>query len=143
MPTPKRYYKQSDIKKLAAILAKKIIDSGPEPAMLLTFTKGGLFTCGYVAQHLPWKPTVLSVDPDDMHGLDDVDFSSICVVDDIYDTGATFRKLLRYAPKMLGPFYVLLQKRHPDKKPELLDQRVRSSQIITTMDWVVFPWEVN
>ena len=130
-------------------LAQQIVDSGYEPDVMLSITRGGLLPAGAIAYALDQKnihiinvefytgvdsrldePAVLPplLDTDALHGL------AALVVDDVADTGETLRMVRDFCEAHVSETRtaVLYEKPQSVVKCDYVWKR--------TAEWISFPW---
>lgn len=143
----KTSYSFSDIYKLSENLAKQIqLDFPNQNKNILTCTKGGVFTTGYVCNFLSYKPReIISIDPNNisptlltyvfMH-IDDYVF-----IDDIYDSGKTLYNLNNILNLNQINKYFLFDRVVTVK--HYLDDKINSFEILNHKEYIFFPWEIE
>lgn len=109
---------------------------------IVTFTKGGLFSSGFICNYLNWKPTVLSVNSPNSIDKDFIDKhgSNLVLIDDILDTGKTYIEFVKHSK--IKPFsYFLVDK--PTNDRISTPQEYYSPMLISDSSWIIFPWEIS
>ena len=118
----------SDIERLTKLLSKKILQSPKKFSSISTISRGGLVPARLLADHM---------------GIDTifVDKNKIPVnslfVDDIYDSGKTFKKII---PKVTNPsdfVYATLFARQGKKYPKQLIYAQKTKDT----EYIIFPWD--
>jgi hypothetical protein len=119
----------SEIESMIKILAKKISNSSRTYSSISTLSRGGLIPSRLLADHLGIKK--IHVDKKTIS-------SNSLFVDDIFDTGDTFTKIL---PKVNDPSkftFVTLFARRGKICPK---QLIYAKKTINKGGYVVFPWD--
>ena len=113
---------------LVELLAKKIIATGKEFNSVSTITRGGLVPARLMADRL------------DIHEIladkNKIPTDSL-FVDDIYDSGDTFKKVLSKAENPSGLVYATLFARKGKRYPKQL----LYAQLTKGNEYVVYPWD--
>ena len=118
----------SEVEKLIKILSEKIISMPQEFSSISTISRGGLVPARLLADHL---------------GLDIilVDQKKICsdsiFVDDIYDSGNTFKKIINKVDRPSDFVYVTLFARRGKKYPKQLIYAKKTKN----NNYIVYPWD--
>ncbi len=118
----------TDIEKLAKLLSKKILAQSKDFSSISTISRGGLVPARLLADHMGID-TIL-VDKNKIP-------SDSLFVDDIYDSGKTFKKII---PKVTDPsnfVYATLFARRYKKYPKQLVY----AQITKGNEYIVYPWD--
>jgi len=118
----------TDVERLAETLSKKIMVLSKDFSSISTISRGGLVPARLLADHLGID-TIL-VDKNQIP-------SDSLFVDDIYDSGGTFKKIL---PKITDPsnfVYATLFARRGKKYPKQLvfSQKTKGNE------YIVYPWD--
>lgn len=119
----------SDIERLTNLLSKKILQSQKKFSSISTISRGGLVPARLLADHMGID-TIL-VDKNKIP-------SDSLFVDDIYDSGKTFKKII---PKVDNPssfVYATLFARQGKKYPKQLVYAQKTKDT----EYIVFPWDV-
>jgi len=112
----KKYLSWKDIEELVDTLAKKIIDELPEIDSVTGIERGGLIPAVLLSHKLN-LPYNVAIRPNTL------------VVDDICDTGVTIQN-------SVGIYTATLY-----SKPSAIEQPTVYAEVLTSNDWIVFPWE--
>lgn len=118
----------ADVERLTKLLSKKISQTSNEFSSISTISRGGLVPARLLADHMGID-TIL-VDKNKIP-------SDSLFVDDIYDSGKTFKKIL---PKIINPsnfVYATLFARQGKKYPKQLIY----AQKTKNTEYIVFPWD--
>lgn len=118
----------TDIERLIKLLSKKILQSQKKFSSISTISRGGLVPARLLADHMGIK--TIFVDKNKIP-------SNSIFVDDIYDSGKTFKKII---PKVINPsdfVYATLFARQGKKYPKQLvyAQKTKGNE------YIVFPWD--
>lgn len=144
----------SDVDWFCLNLSSQIKLSGFQPDMILGVARGGLIPAAMLASFLKVKDVIsISIrsytkerqrktQPEYLHSLPEklIKGKKILIVDDIVDSGNTFKSLnkLITPDKALAIYLSLLTKDAAKFKPHY------TSFLITKSDlWITFPWEVD
>lgn len=125
----------NDIESFAKSVATTINNENPNRD-ILTCTKGGLFTAGFICKYLKWKPNVFSVG----EKLRKFPIGKCVFIDDILDSGQTHHIMLEHY-KISHPPYFLVDK--PGKHRKFHPITHFAPFVADGNKWVVFPWEVD
>ncbi len=118
----------SEIEKLMKILSEKIISTGREFSNISTISRGGLVPARLLADHLGFD-TIL---------VDQKKISSDSIfVDDIYDSGNTFKKIINKVDCPSDLVYVTLFARRGKKIPKQLIFAKKTND----NSYIVYPWD--
>ncbi|WP_268543489.1 phosphoribosyltransferase [Candidatus Nitrosotenuis cloacae] len=123
-----RYTTWDDIESCVTALARKIADKNFKFQSISTVSRGGLVPARLVADRLNIKQIL--VDPDTIPG-------DSLFVDDIYDTGETFRKMMQRADDSDDIVYATLIARKKRNYPKQLIY----GQLTDGDEYVVYPWD--
>lgn len=118
----------SEIEKLVKYLADRINDLGIDFSSISTISRGGLVPARLLADHLGIDTIIVDKNK--------IPLDSI-FVDDIYDSGDTFKKII---PKIVDPsklVYVTIFARRGKKYPK---QLIFGKKTIGN-EYIVFPWD--
>jgi hypoxanthine phosphoribosyltransferase len=118
----------ADVERLTKLLSKKISQTSNEFSSISTISRGGLVPARLLADHMGID-TIL-VDKNKIP-------SDSLFVDDIYDSGKTFKKII---PKVTNPsnfVYATLFARQGKKYPKQLIY----AQKTKNTEYIVFPWD--
>ena len=134
-PSVNVYLQWSDIENAARKVADQLLPI-PEKTKILAVGNGGLIPAKLISELLE----IDSVDiiPKYMIGEQlETDVEELIVVDDIYDKGKTYRKIIESLNKNEAKieYAVLVSKPDPAKKG------VKAGIVTHSKQWVVFPWE--
>ena len=118
----------TDIERLTKLLSKKILESSKKFSIISTVSRGGLIPARLLADHLGID-TIL-VDENKIS-------SNSLFVDDIYDSGKTFKKIIQKVTTPSDFIYATLFARTGKKYPKQLvfAQKTKGAE------YVVFPWD--
>ncbi len=118
----------TDIERLTKLLSKKILESSKRFSSISTVSRGGLIPARLLADHLGID-TIL-VDKNKIS-------SDSLFVDDIYDSGKTFKRIIQNVTNPSDFVYVTLFARIGKKYPKQLvyAQKTKGSE------YIVFPWD--
>jgi len=129
-----------DVQRACAIIIEKLEDDNYTPKTILAIGKGGIIPAALIHQRWPKADfevcMVTSYKGRQQHQvhighkIDDLDDDSTLVIDDIYDTGATYAALTKEIPD--ARFFTVVAKGSP---------QVGFGRIVPQDSWVVFPWE--
>ena len=118
----------SDVEKLVKILSKKITDTPREFSSIATISRGGLVPARLLADHLDIKS--IFVDKNKIP-------SDSIFVDDIYDSGHTFKKIIPTADDPSKLVFATLFARRGKKYPRQLVYAKKT----TGNEYIVYPWD--
>lgn len=118
----------SEIEECVEILVKRITQTGQKFKTIYTISRGGLVPARLVADRLDIKQILVDEEtiPDDS-----------LFVDDIYDTGETFRKMM---PLVENPDTLLFATLFARRKKQYPKQLIYAKQTKNS-EYVVFPWD--
>lgn len=124
----KEYVNWNIIESLADVLASKIKSLDLQFNSIYTISKGGLVPARLLADRLGIK--IILVDKDEIlhHSL---------FVDDIYDTGKTFAKILPKVKNSDNLIYATLFAR----KGKTIPKQVVYAQLTKGDEYIVYPWD--
>lgn len=122
------YLSWSNIEHDVASLARKVQSTGFEFDKIATVSRGGLIPARLMADHFDIK--IILVDKLSIP-------SETLFVDDIYDTGKTFKKIVSHFPSNNNFVYATLMARIGKKYPKQLVYARKTRG----REYVVFPWE--
>jgi len=118
----------SEIEKLTKILSQKITSLPQEFSSISTISRGGLVPARLLADHLGLD-TIL---------VDQKKISSDSIfVDDIYDSGNTFKKIINKMDNPSNFVYATLFARRGKKYPKQLIYAKKTSD----NSYIVYPWD--
>jgi hypoxanthine phosphoribosyltransferase len=118
----------SEIEKLTKILSEKITSLNQEFSSISTISRGGLVPARLLADYLGLD-TIL---------VDQKKISSDSIfVDDIYDSGNTFKKIINKVDNPSNLVYVTLFARRGKKYPKQLIYAKKTSD----NSYIVYPWD--
>ena len=118
----------SEVEKLMKILADKVSSLQRDFSSITTISRGGLVPARLLADHLGINTIV--VDPKKI-------FSDSIFVDDIYDSGTTFKKIINRVDAPSDLVYVTLFARRGKKYPKQLMFAKKTN----TNSYIVYPWD--
>ncbi len=119
-----------DVIRDVKILAKKITELKIEFNKISTISRGGLVPARLIADQLGLKEILVD---------EDLIQPKTLFVDDIYDSGETFRKILRKTKMPENFTYATLVARKGTRYPSQLVFARKTKG----MEYIVFPWEAN
>jgi len=118
----------SDVENLIKILAKKISLMSREFSSISTISRGGLVPARLLADHLGID--IILVDQKKIS-------SDSIFVDDIYDSGSTFKKIISKVDTPSKLLFVTLFARRGKKYP----QQLLYAKKTKNKSYVVYPWD--
>ncbi len=118
----------SEIEKLMKILSKKITDIPRNFSSISTISRGGLVPARLLADHLEIK--TIFVDKNKIP-------SNSIFIDDIYDSGHTFKKIIPLSEDPSKLVFVTLFARRGKKYPR---QLIYAKKTIGN-EYIVYPWD--
>lgn len=118
----------TDIERLTKLLSKKILESSKRFSSISTVSRGGLIPARLLADHLGID--TIFVDKNKIS-------SDSLFVDDIYDSGKTFKKILQKVTNPSDFVYATLFARKDKKYPKQLVY----AQKTKGAEYIVFPWD--
>ncbi|MDE1726822.1 MAG: phosphoribosyltransferase [Thaumarchaeota archaeon] len=119
----------TDIETCVKILSNKIRDTGFEFEKIATVSRGGLIPARLIADQFDVKTILV-----DRHKIP----AKTLFVDDIYDSGKTFRKIISQVKSPESFVYATLMARNRTKYPKHLVYAKKTKG----MEYVVFPWDM-
>ncbi len=122
------YKNWNEIEYCISILAKKIVDKKISFRSVSTISRGGLVPARLVADRFNIKQIL--VDPDTIP-------EDSLFVDDIYDSGETFRKMIQRAEEPDQLVYATLFARRKKSYPSQLVY----AKLTKNTEYVVYPWD--
>jgi len=128
MDTLSQHVTWTDIERLTKLLSKKILESSKSFSSISTVSRGGLIPARLLADHLGID-TIL-VDKNKIS-------SDSLFVDDIYDSGKTFKKIIQNVINPSDFVYATLFARTGKKYPKQLVY----AQKTKGTEYIVFPWD--
>ncbi|QLH11122.1 phosphoribosyltransferase [Nitrosarchaeum sp. AC2] len=128
MDTLSQHVTWTDIERLTKLLSKKILKSSKSFSSISTVNRGGLIPARLLADHLGID-TIL-VDKNKIS-------SDSLFVDDIYDSGKTFKKIIQNVTNPSDFVYATLFARTGKKYPKQLVY----AQKTKGTEYIVFPWD--
>lgn len=128
MNTLSQHVTWTDIERLTKLLSKKILESSKSFSSISTVSRGGLIPARLLADHLGID-TIL-VDKNKVS-------SDSLFVDDIYDSGKTFKKIIQNVTNPSDFVYATLFARTGKKYPKQLVY----AQKTKGTEYIVFPWD--
>lgn len=145
----KKYLSWDDFDDLVQELHRVIERAGYRPDVIIGVARGGLVPLAILAELIGTKNVAVisarSYDGTDRGELAvtawpelDLHDKSVLLLDEITDTGATFRQLAtevqkKYQPKEIKTAVVTVNTAHCKQKPDFF--------VMETDVWVVFPWQ--
>ena len=118
----------SEVEKLMKVLADKVSGLQREFSSITTISRGGLVPARLLADHLGIN--IIVVDPKKIS-------SDSIFVDDIYDSGTTFKKIINRVDYPSDLVYVTLFARRGKKYPKQLIFAKKTN----TNSYIVYPWD--
>jgi hypoxanthine phosphoribosyltransferase len=122
------YKNWSEIEAFTATLVKKIVERRVNFDKIYTISRGGLVPSRLVADRLSIKQIL--VDEETMP-------SGSLFVDDIYDTGETFRKIIQNAEDPDSVVYATIFARRKKRYPKQLIY----AKLTKNSEYIVYPWD--
>lgn len=117
-----------NIEVCTAALVKKILDKGFSFSSISTVSRGGLVPARLVADRLGIKQILID---------EDVIPADSLFVDDIYDTGETFRRIIEKADSQDSLVYATLFARRKEHYPKQLVY----AELTKGDEYIVYPWD--
>ena len=117
-----------DIEACTAALVKKILDKGISFTSISTVSRGGLVPARLVADRLGIKQILVDEETISADSL---------FVDDIYDTGETFRRIVEKADDQGSLVYATLFARRKEHYPKQLVY----AELTNGDEYIVYPWD--
>ena len=127
--TGNSFHTWSDVEEDVKILAEKIKNTGFRFDKIATVSRGGLIPARLLADHLDVKD--IFVDKNKIP-------AKTLFIDDIYDSGRTFRKILSHVKFPDNFVYATLIARRKTEYPKQLIYAKKTKG----MEYIVFPWEL-
>ena len=118
----------SEVEKLIKILSEKIISMPQEFSSISTISRGGLVPARLLADHLGLD--IILVDQKKIS-------SDSIFVDDIYDSGNTFKKIINKVDRPSDFVYATLFARHGKKYPKQLIYAKKTKN----SSYIIYPWD--
>ncbi len=118
----------SEVEKLIKILSEKIISMPQEFSSISTISRGGLVPARLLADHLGLD--IILVDQKKIS-------SDSIFVDDIYDSGNTFKKIINKVDRPSDFLYTTLFERRGKKYPKQLIYAKKTKN----NSYIVYPWD--
>ncbi|MBS3922425.1 MAG: phosphoribosyltransferase [Nitrosarchaeum sp.] len=118
----------TDIEQLTKLLSKKILESSKKFSSISTVSRGGLVPARLLADHLGID--IILVDENKIS-------SNSLFVDDIYDSGKTFKKIIQKVTNPSDFVYATLFARQGKQYPKQLVY----AQKTKGAEYIVFPWD--
>lgn len=122
------YKNWSEIEFTVSVLMEKILDKKIQFKSISTISRGGLVPARLVADRLNIKQIL--VDGDSIP-------SDSLFVDDIYDSGETFRKIIQKAEDPENLVYATLYARRKQRYPKQLIY----AKLTRDNEYIVYPWD--
>lgn len=117
-----------NIEACTATLVKKILDKGISFNSISTVSRGGLVPARLVADRLGIKQILVDEETISVDSL---------FVDDIYDTGETFRRVIEKADNQDSLVYATLFARRKEHYPKQLVY----AELTNGDEYIVYPWD--
>ncbi|TBR06918.1 MAG: phosphoribosyltransferase [Candidatus Nitrosotenuis sp.] len=111
-----------------AVLVKKVLDKGFSFSSISTVSRGGLVPARLVADRLGIKQILID---------EDVIPADSLFVDDIYDTGETFRRIIEKADSQDSLVYATLFARKKEHYPKQLVY----AELTKGDEYIIYPWD--
>jgi len=136
----------SDFDKLSDKIYQNIINSKIEFDSIIGITRGGLFLAGQLSYKLRIKKiyTINTqlyenkklITPKVLYFPKDIHFKNALVVDDILDTGSTYKLINNLLKQVSDNYYwaILLDKGKSDASIDFVGQKLSNDE------WIEFPW---
>ena len=118
----------SEVEKMIKVLADKVSSLHKDFSSITTISRGGLVPARLLADHLGINNIV--VDPKKIS-------SDSIFVDDIYDSGTTFKKIINRVDNPSELVYVTIFARRGKKYPKQLIFAKKTN----TNSYIVYPWD--
>lgn len=143
--TNKIYLKWEDIHSHAKLLVSKIKESGRQYDRIIAVSRGGLIPAGILSYELDIRNcgsiNMSSYDGTNMRGDDEIEISDApqnidektLIVDDLSDSGRTFRILRKLYPQ--AHFAAVYSKEKGKDAVDLFAEEMPD-------EWIVFPWDL-
>jgi len=116
------------IEECTAVLVKKILEKGISFNSISTVSRGGLVPARLVADRLGIKQILIDEETISVDSL---------FVDDIYDTGETFRRIIEKADSQDSLVYATLFARRKEHYPKQLVY----AELTKGHEYIVYPWD--
>jgi len=116
------------IEECTAVLVKKILEKGITFNSISTVSRGGLVPARLVADRLGIKQILIDEETISVDSL---------FVDDIYDTGETFRRIIEKADSQDSLVYATLFARRKEHYPKQLVY----AELTEGDEYIVYPWD--
>ena len=122
------YKNWTEIEAFTAALVKKIVEKNPNFKKIYTISRGGLVPSRLVADRLNIKQILVNEETIPAGSL---------FVDDIYDTGETFRKIIQNAEDPNNLVYATIFARRKKRYPKQLIY----AKLTKNDEYIVYPWD--
>jgi hypothetical protein len=122
------YKSWENIESCIAVLIKKILDKGLSFNSISTVSRGGLVPARLIADRLGIKQILVDEETISADSL---------FVDDIYDTGETFRRIIERADEQDCLVYATLFARRNEYYPKQLVY----AELTKGDEYIVYPWD--
>ena len=122
------YKNWSEIESTVAILVKKIQDKKIQFRTISTISRGGLVPARLVADRLDIKQILVDAESIPADSL---------FIDDIYDSGETFRKIIQRADDQDSLVFATIYARRKKSYPKQLIY----SELTRDSEYIVYPWD--
>lgn len=122
------YKNWNEIERIIAILVQKITSKKIEFRTISTISRGGLIPARLVADRLNIKQILVD---------DETIPSDSLFVDDIYDSGETFRRIVEKADEPENLVFATLYARRKNTYPEQLVY----AELTKDVEYIVYPWD--
>ncbi|MGQ0771335.1 MAG: phosphoribosyltransferase [Nitrososphaerota archaeon] len=122
------YKNWSEIEFTVSVLIEKILDKKTKFGSISTISRGGLVPARLVADILDVKQILVDADSIPADSL---------FVDDIYDSGETFRKIIQKSEDPENLVYATLYARRKQRCPKQLIY----AKLTRDNEYIVYPWD--
>ncbi len=122
------YKNWSEIESAISILVKKIIDAKIQFKTISTISRGGLVPSRLVADRLGIKQILVDGESIPADSL---------FIDDIYDSGETFRKIMQRADDQDNLVFATIYARRKERYPKQLIY----AELTRDNEYIVYPWD--
>ncbi|MBI5698651.1 MAG: phosphoribosyltransferase [Thaumarchaeota archaeon] len=122
------YKNWSEIESAISILVKKIIDTKIQFRTISTISRGGLVPSRLVADRLGIRQILVDGESIPADSL---------FIDDIYDSGETFRKIMQRADDQDNLVFATIYARRKERYPKQLIY----AELTRDNEYIVYPWD--
>jgi hypoxanthine phosphoribosyltransferase len=122
------YKKWSDIEMFTSLLVKKILEKKINFNKIYTISRGGLVPSRLIADRLNIKQILVDEETIPARSL---------FIDDIYDSGETFRKIIQNAEEPKSLVYATIFARRKKQYPKQLIY----AKLTKNSEYIVYPWD--